>query len=346
MAAARRAEANELFTTLLDNIRVLPGVDAAAATNMLPFSGDGWAELVQLEDRPLPPGESAPPVQTRAVTPDYFETMGIDLVRGRGFDQRDAGGGAHVAIINETMSRMLWPEQNPVGRRFTTDDPAQDDPHWLTVVGVVRDVRSYALDQPPLAIAYMPFAQSRTGFARFWGMSVVARTRGEPEALMPALRSEVHRLRPDLPVFQQSTMRAMMADTYARPRFNLMLLGVFALSALLLSAVGIYGVLSYVVSQKTRDIGIRMALGADAGRVFRDVAGRGLLLAGLGVLIGTAGALGLTRFMSSMLFEVDPADPLVLATTAATLFVVAALACAVPARRATHVDPMTTLRSD
>ena len=137
-----------------------------------------------------------------------------------------------------------------------------------------------------------------------------------------------------------------MADTYARPRFNLLLLGVFALSALLLAAVGIYGVLSNVVSQHTRDIGIRMALGAEATRVFRDVAGRGLLLAGLGILIGTGGALWLTRFLTSMLFEVDPADPLVLLAMAATLFVVAALACAVPARRATRVDPMTALRCE
>jgi putative ABC transport system permease protein len=272
------------------------------------------------------------------VSSDYFRTLGITLLRGRAFTAQDGSDAPRVMVINEAMARRFFPDVDPLGRRiaFNSTDGA---PVWREIIGVVKDVRHKSLDDDPRPEMYFPFAQFPSPF-----MTVVVRTAGNPLALAAAARSQVLSVDKDRPISNIHTMEELLARSVAPRRFQMLLLGVFAAVALALAAVGIYGVMSYAVTERTHEIGVRLALGANKRDVLRLMVGQGMILAGLGVICGLAGAFALTRLMTGLLFEVSATDPATFATITLLLTVVALLACFIPARRAAKVDPMIALR--
>jgi putative ABC transport system permease protein len=330
---------------LVDALAAMPGVRGAAATHKLPLrgSGDNWG--ISIEGKPdLQQSTTA----FRIVTPGYFETMRLPLVAGRYFDARDAANANPVAVVDETLARRFWPNEDPLGKRIsfenrgTPDDPR---PNWREIVGVVRHVRHYRLETESFVEAYAPFDQLPIWMQkRRPAMSLVARTAGDPLALAAAVRGEVRGLDPEVAVFGVNTMNGVLSGAVAQRRVSTWLLAAFAAVALVLAIVGVYGVLAYAVAQRTREIGIRMALGARGSDVLRMVLGQGMLLALAGVGIGICGALLLTRLMTGLLYGVSAADPAVYGAVALLLVAVALLACLVPARRAAKVDPMVALR--
>src|SRR3712207_2359498 len=267
--------------------------------------------------------------------------MQTQLISGRDFEERDAADAPMVALVSETTARRLWPGKSPLGRRIKFPGSEKDVQPWRTVVGVVRDVKQYALDREDSMQMYLPEAQYPVSF-----MTMVVRAKSEPTALLGEVRREVSAADKELAVFRVATMEQLLADSVALRRFSMLLLGVFAALAVALAGVGVYGVVSYSVAQRTREIGVRVALGARPRDVVRLVLGRGLGLAGLGIALGLAGGLALTRVISSLLFGVGARDPLTFASVAALIALVALLACLVPARRATKVDPMVALRHE
>jgi putative ABC transport system permease protein len=260
--------------------------------------------------------------------------MGISLTGGRDFNDRDDADAPPVAIINETLARRHWPNEDPLGRRISFDDE-----EWVEIIGVVRDVRHTGLDSEPRAEVYLPFQQASMRF-----MTLVVKTQAEPLEMVGAVRSQVMAVDGDLPVYRVMSLEQIVSESVAQPRFNMVLLASFSFLALVLAAIGIYGVMSYAVSQRTHEIGIRMAMGARTGDVMKMVVrqGVGLTLAGLGV--GLAAAWALTRVLSGFLFGVTPTDPLTFIGVSLVLAVVAFLATYLPARRATRVDPLNALR--
>jgi putative ABC transport system permease protein len=281
------------------------------------------------------------------VTPDYFKTMGIALRQGRVLQASDVANAAPVVVINETMARSFWPNESPLGKRIQLFWSASQKGPLAEVVGVVRDVPLRQLNEETRPEAYL--SQAQGPIVAGWtarGMSLVVRTAAEPLALAAAVRREAQAMDNAAPVFGVSTAEQTLGQTVAQPRFNLILLELFAVVALSLAAVGVYGVLANAVRQRTHEMGVRLALGARPGAVFRLVIGQGMGLAGVGVGIGLGGAFALTRYLESLLYEVKPTDPLTFGGVALLLLGVALLACWIPARRATKVDPMIALRCD
>jgi putative ABC transport system permease protein len=278
----------------------------------------------------------------RQVSPDYFRAMGIALRQGRVFDAGDNERAMTVAVINETMGRQFWPGENPIGKRFKASDLDASNP-WLTIVGVVADVRQMDVDLPVKAEMYVPYRQAAT-YPAFSPRDLILRASGEPTSLVPAVRQVIREVDPNQPLANIRTMDDLLNRVTAQRRMGMILLTAFAALALLLAALGIYGVLSYFVVQHTSEIGVRMALGAQAGDVLRLVIGKGMRLALLGVGLGLAGAFTLTGLMKSLLFEVQATDPLTFGLIALLLTLVALVACYIPARRATRVDPLVALR--
>jgi putative ABC transport system permease protein len=334
-----RARRAVFYTELLNRVKTLPGVQSAAVTTSLPLTATGDSQGFSVEGRPDPPGERRPAVVTRVVSPDYFATLGIPVLRGRGFDdQQDRAGVAPSILINEAMARRYWPGEDPLGKRITMGTPESGP--WMPVVGVVRDVRQFELESEPKPQVYLSYLQAGI----FRPKQLVVRTSVEPRGLAASVRGAVWSVDKDQPVSDISTMEEVVSESLARQRFSVLLLGVFAGLALLLAAVGIYGVMSYTVEQRRHEIGIRMALGAQAGDVLRLAVGQGLKLVLWGVLLGLCAALALTRLMSSLLYGVSATDPATFAAISLLLVCAGLLASYIPARRATKVDPLTALR--
>ncbi|HEU4597852.1 MAG TPA: ABC transporter permease [Pyrinomonadaceae bacterium] len=329
----------EFFRQLIERVRALPGVEAAGATNVLPLSGQNQSGSFGIEGRPVPQGQTSPHGDRWMVTADYFRTMSIPLVRGRYFTEQDGPDAPGVAILDETMARKYWPNEDPVGKRISFETGPDNNPRWREVVGIVGHVRHKDLEGESRVQYYVPLVQRPNP-----GIFLAVRTLGEPEALTASVRGVIRELDRDLPVYKVTTMEQLVSDSMAQRRFSMLMLGIFAVVALLLASVGLYGVLAYSVTQRTREIGVRMALGAQTRDVLKMVVGQGMVLALAGVGVGLVGAFAVTRLMSSLLYGVTATDPLVFAAVALLLTAVAFLACYIPARRATRVDPMVALR--
>ena len=328
----------------LESARTIPGVERAGVVFGIPMSGFSYGiTLNSLDGRVLEQSASTPSVQVRIVTPDYFETVGMRLQRGRGVMRSDRLGTVPVLVVSDSAARMLWPDADPIGRSLVlgTRFVRGGERAGGEVVGVVADTRERSLDRDPSPIVYLPYAQNPTSSI---GMAV--RARGDVAALVPALRARLAELDADVAMYDVQTLEQRVAESVARPRYYMVLLGLFAAVALTLAVVGVYGLMAFAISQRTREIGIRIALGARQGRVLQDVLQRGLLLAVTGLVIGIAGALAATRLLESLLFGVDRFDTITLASVALLLAASALLACYVPARRASRVDPLVALRTD
>jgi predicted permease len=323
----------DTYRTLWERIENTPGV-TAGAVSALPFSALWSWGPITIEGRVPPPGENFINADQRIAAAHYFETMGIPLKAGRLFNQYDTPDAQRVAVIDERMARDYWPATDPIGKRFRTGGADSKNP-WITVVGIVGRVKQYALDADDRIALYLPHAQYPTR-----AMSIVVRG-----ATAQTVRTHLRALDPDLPVYQVRTMDDRVAESLARRRFTLLMLGAFALLSLVLAAIGIYGVMSYLVTQGTKEIGIRMALGATAGNVFTFVLRRGMTIAAAGLAAGTLAAYPLTRLMQTLLYGVQPTDIATFAAAAAILTAVALIACYLPARRAAKVDPLVSLRT-
>jgi putative ABC transport system permease protein len=327
---------------LRSELSLLPGVESAAAIFGLPLTTDFSAfGSFAIAGRAADPNER-PRAMVRVTTPDYFRTMRITFVRGRDFTDRDVAGQPGVAIINEAAARRFWPGEDPIGQTIQLNiSVANAEQPPRTIVGIVRNVRYDGLDAEAGPETYVPHAQHPVD-----AMVVALRARGDEDDVLERTRAVLKRLDPALPMASVATMNDLVDQSVAPRRFSLMLLVAFAGIALLLAATGIYGVLSYTVGQRTREIGVRIAVGAARGHVVRLVVAEGLLLAGIGLLLGLAGTLAVTGVIRGLLYEVQPTDPQTLALVAVVLLIVAVAASYVPARRAAAVDPVTTLRAE
>jgi len=324
------------FRQTLERLRAVPGIESAALARAVPFSGNGGSTTFQVEGEPEPPKGREPVAQLNIVSPDYFRTMGIRQLEGRDFDEHDTADVPSVAVVNETMARQLWPGMDPIGRRLRLRDAG-----WVTVVGVVGDVRHSGPSEPPQPQIYTTHEQDARIFA-----CVVARTAGEPMAMAAPMRAALWAVDKDQPVWKVRAMEELVTGSRGTARAMSLLVGVFAAVALALAGVGIYGVMAYAVSQRTREIGIRMALGAASGRVLRLVVGRALVLTSVAIVLGAIGATVLARLLGTLLFGVGPADPVTFGVAAAALASVGTLAAYLPARRAARIDPVRALAEE
>ncbi|MDQ3421011.1 MAG: ABC transporter permease [Acidobacteriota bacterium] len=331
---ARRVQ---FFAGLLERIAQVPQVQSSGAISFLPLTGLGAATSYGVVGEPLPPRGQEPVTDVRVITGDYFKAMGISLVRGRLFDERRPSDGVNKVIVNEALARRHWGQQDPIGKRIKVnwDQSIEDE-----IIGVVRDVRHAGLEAQVRSMTYWPL--QRTPYP---SMTLAIRTAGEPSSVVAGVRGLLREQDADLALADVKTMDEVVSNSVAQRRLMMTMLGIFAAAALLLAAVGIYGVIAYSVTQRTREIGIRLALGAQRGDVLRMVIGQALLLALAGVAIGAVGAAFLTRLMTDLLFGVTRFDPLTFAVVAVGLTGVALLASYLPGRRATRVDPAIALRA-
>jgi putative ABC transport system permease protein len=333
----KRADAYQNFVQTLKSV---PGVQTAAAVSALPLDGGGFylGRVFLREGAAEPPAAPDYPGAWNVVTRDYFNAMDIGLLKGRLFTDHDDAQTTPVIIVSETFARRMFPNEDPLGKRIRS---WRDENKLREIVGVVRDVKYGGLDDDPSSLVYIPHRQDS------WGsLTMVVRTVGDPAAMTNAVRQAFRAADKEAPISNVQTLQKVLADSTARQRFGAWLLGLFAALALCLAGVGIYGVMSYSVAQRTQEIGVRMALGAGTVDVLKLVLRRGLALTLPGVAIGLTAALALTRLMQSLLFGVSAGDPLTFIVIASLLTVVALLACWIPARRATKVDPMVALRCE
>jgi putative ABC transport system permease protein len=326
------------YQQITDGIRRIPGVVSAAAASSLPVGGGGGhlGRVFLSEGQPDPPASKDTFAQWNVIQTDYFRTMGIPVRAGRAFSEHDTIDSPLVIVISESMAKEKFPNQNPLGKRIRS---WRDENKYREIVGVVGDQRYRGLAEDPVNLVYVPHTQDSWN-----GLLLAIRTQGDPQALVRSIRSEIWSHDAKLAIADIKTMDAIVDEELARPRFSMFLLGLFALTALVLAAIGIYGVIAYSVAQRTREIGIRMALGASRGDVLRMIGRRGAALAAAGVVCGVGGALALTRLMKSLLFGVSPSDPGTFVAVCAALVVVTLAACYIPSRRATAVEPLEALR--
>ncbi|MFN8063044.1 MAG: ABC transporter permease [Vicinamibacterales bacterium] len=324
------------YKELYQRLSTLPGVTAAALTDRVPLAGGQTPAPVAVVGRPVPPMSERPQANRHLVSPRYFATLRIPLRAGRDFDERDNETVPHVVIVNETFAKTFFPAEDPIGRTLITGMgqlPSE-------IVGIVADVHATSLNTPPEADYFLPALQRPEGFT-----NVLVRTPGDPAALTSLVRGALREVDPGLPLIEPQPLPALIAQNLANRRLALMLLAGFAGLALVLASMGVYSVMAHLVTQRTGEIGIRMALGASQTEVMRMVLGQGLRLASIGVALGVGVALAVTRLMQQALFAVDPGDPVLYAALSATILVVALCACWLPARRATKVDPLIALRA-
>ncbi|MCI0567423.1 MAG: ABC transporter permease [Acidobacteria bacterium] len=335
------AKVNPFYTQLLERVRALPGVEFAGIGNSLPPATLQITDNFSLEGRPAKPGMTAPLASVLFVSPDYFRALGVPILRGRNFTASDREGAPLVVMINETLARRYFPGQDPVGKRMKVGGPERPTAPWMEIVGVVGDVKFSGLQADPEPSYYEPYLQ-----VPWSGTYLVVRSPSDPRRLARAVRQAVASLDPNLAVAEVHTMEDLMAASLATPRFLTILLTLFGSTAVLLAGVGLYGVVSYRVALRTNEIGIRMALGARPLDVVRMVISQGMALAAGGVLLGLGGAVILSRVLQGLLFGVTPNDPVTLVGSALLLVAVAGLACYLPARRASRVEPLVALRCE
>ncbi len=324
-----------LFRRLEEQMKQIPGVDSFATTNALPLTtGHGNSGRFNVQGSSLINADALPIAQLRTVSPDYFSTMRIPVIAGRAFTDRDLSDDA--VIINQAFARRFWPDRDPVGQKFITG-PWALKPEWATIVGVVGDVKQLGLDSDATLDIYSPF---------LYPASIIIHTAGDPRSITSSVRRAIQGVDPEIAISEVRTMDEVLDQSAQSRRWTLTLLASFASLALVLALVGIYGVMSWTVAQRTREIGVRMALGARSGQVLAGVIGYGLKLSAIGMVIGLAGAFALRRFLGTLVFGVSTADPIVYAAVAAVMLAVALLACYLPARRAARVDPRVALRCE
>ena len=326
------------YQQLLERLGTVPGVHSVGAISDIFLTDTPNSTGFTIEGRPVAVGAEAIEVPLDSVSPSYFRVMGIPLLSGREFDDRDVDGAPPVAIINETFLRRFFPGEDPIGKRYVYGGPDPQNP-WITIVGVVGDMRRTGFDRPVRPETFLPEAQATAN-----ALTIVARTANDPASFATALRNEVWAIDKDQSVYDIKTMHETLSEMRSQRRFNMLLFGIFAAVALTLAAVGIYGVISYSVTQRTHEIGIRIALGAEKSDVLALIVGQAMTLAGIGITIGIAGSLMFTRLMAGLLYGVSATDPATFGVIAGLLAGVALLACYIPARRAARVDPMVALR--
>ena len=351
VAGSREADPGRrpiFYRQMIERVRAVPGVESAAGINHLPIAGDLWDRTFLIEGQPTPATTDLPDAVYRVATPGYFHTMGIRLLQGRDISAADTAGAPPVVVINQTMARTFWPSRNPLGQRiaFTGDKV----PNWMTVIGVEKDPMLHDWTGKPYPELYVAAFQDQA-FLGITGthadyITLVVRTAGDAAALTSSVKSAIWSLDSDLPISNVLTMDSVIAEANAQPRFEMLLLGVFAAVALALAAVGIYGVISYSVARRTHEIGIRISLGASRKDVLMLIIRQGLALALVGSAVGLVSAFMLARLMTKLLYGVAPTDPATFAGVATLLIAVALLACYIPARRAMRIDPVSAMRCE
>jgi putative ABC transport system permease protein len=334
-------EQREFYRETLERVRAIPGVASAGGVLSLPIHAGISGDLIfGIEGRPLVPGEESHGGYQLA-SPDYFRTLGIRLVRGRVFTDGDGPETSGVAVINQALADLYWPDEDPIGRRVTWGDPTEEDAEWVTIVGIVGNTRYDGLDEPPRPEIFRPYAQAPMPF-----MTLVVRSELEVAGLTSAIRQAVMEVDAAQPVYEIHAMEEVLSDSLASRRFSMLVLGVFAAAALVLAAVGLYGVLSFSVAQRSNEIAIRMALGAQVSEVVGRVVKEGFWLAAIGLVIGTCGAVALTRLMANMVHGVSARDPMTFVAGILLVTAVALAASWIPALRAGRADPMEVLRRE
>ena len=334
---ATNVQRTQFTSALLERVHNLPGIKAAAVASMTPSNLAGPYPFTIVG---RPPGAVPPGAVPNLVTPEYFSALGINLQRGRVFEERDGVSGPPVFIVNETLAREYFPDDNPIGQHLSIN-LGRDPGVAGEIVGVVRDIVQGSPDTPSMAQFYLPWAAVPIN-----GFHLMVRTSGNPADVLPLLKSQAYAVDKDQPVVEARTLEDLMSDRLARSQLMLSLLGIFGLIAFVIAGVGIYGVMAYAVNQRTLEFGIRMALGASRGDVLREVWWRGLKVVGVGLIVGLGASLALGEIVRSLLYRTSPRDPLTLAAIGILLLGVAFLACLLPARRATKVDPMIALRAE
>ncbi|HST21470.1 MAG TPA: FtsX-like permease family protein, partial [Blastocatellia bacterium] len=324
---------DQFYTQMVSRVEAVPGVVSAGIVSLLPLQGESWIDAVTAEGDQRPITER-PQANYRFISPDYFKAIGIPLLDGRTFDERDRK--IRAAIISQATAQALWPGQNPIGIRFKR---ANINEPPFEVIGVIADIRTISLQEKPGPMVYVPYWER----LRPWA-SLVVRTTSNPTAIASGLRSAIWQIDNQVPITRLQTMEQLVDGSVAQRRFQLGLVSLFAISALLLASLGIYGIVAESVGSRTNEIGIRMALGADASRIRLMILREGLLPVALGIIIGVAASLAVGRLLSSLLFEVKASDPLILAGATLIMTLVAIAACYLPARKASRVDPLIALR--
>jgi putative ABC transport system permease protein len=343
------ATRENLYKSILGRVGAVPGVRQASMTNHLPIGGDVWSLWRTVEGRPIPARGKERTAVYRVSRPNYFATMRVPLIGGRDFDDHDTETAPLVMIINEALAQREFPLENPVGKRITLGDP-RGTAKWRTIVGVVKDVKQGSWVEAATDEMYIPFQQSGNFYSgtdpHAAGMTLVVRTNLDAALLAHAVKSAIWSLDRNLPLSHTETLETAIGDATWQSRFSVLLIGIFSGLALVLAIIGIYGVMAYEVAQRTHEIGIRMALGADRGGIAALIARQSLPVALIGIVCGLGAAAALARLMRGMLYEVDPIDPVTFASVAMLLSIVSALAALIPARRAMRVDPMIALRHE
>jgi putative ABC transport system permease protein len=342
-APASGAETATFYDQLLERVKALPQTDSASLTTALPLTGATYGGPFSIEGKPLDMSGPPPHVYFRTTGPGYFHVMGIPIMKGRDFNGDDTDRSEPVVIVNEALARGFFSEGDAIGKRIKLGAPQNPRP-WMTIAGVVKDVRSDGLDTAVTPEMYVPYSQTTGPNSTGGAMTLVVRTNIDSAGSIPAIRREVQAFAKDQPIYNITTMKQLLRQSVAQRRFRMLMLIVFAAVALLLAASGVFGVMGYTVAQRTREIGIRMSLGAQRRDILKMVGQDGLILTSIGVALGLSAALVLTRAISSLLFGVGPLDPPTFTLVSALMAFVSLLACYIPARRATRVDPLVALR--